>query len=143
PNDPMHHLLRSFLTHLDGAAADPLTVEMRGGALLAACELKLLHAIGLTPQLGSCVRCGDTVGIVAYSAADGGVVCSTCRTPEDRYLAAATHAAAVELLRTALAEIASRDVAGLPDAPTRRAILADIVAETCTAHAGITARRPV
>lgn len=143
PNDAMHHLLRSFLGHLDAAAADAPTIEARGTALLAAFELKLLHAIGLTPQLGSCVRCGDAVGIVAYSAADGGVVCSTCRIADDAFLAAATHGAAVELLRDSLADIAARDLTDRADAPTLRALRTDIVAGTARAHAGVSVRRPL
>jgi DNA repair protein RecO (recombination protein O) len=142
PNEQVHHLLHNFLGQLDAAAADPLAIERRGAALLAAFELKLLHAAGFAPQLGACVRCGDTVALVAFAAGDGGVVCSTCRTPDDRYLDAATHAAAVELTRDALSTIRLRGLDDLPSAPVLRAIATDIVAAMGAAHAGVSPRRP-
>lgn len=42
-------------------------------------RLKLLVAAGLQPHLSSCCQCGDTESIAAFSGADGGAVCATCR----------------------------------------------------------------
>jgi DNA repair protein RecO (recombination protein O) len=41
-------------------------------------RLKLLLAAGVVPQLGSCADCGETEHLRAFSAAAGGVVCSSC-----------------------------------------------------------------
>ena len=48
----------------------------RAGAL--AFRMKLLHAAGLAPQLGSCACCGEAEHLVAFSGAAGGVVCGSC-----------------------------------------------------------------
>ncbi|MCW2950571.1 MAG: recO [Thermoleophilia bacterium] len=139
-NEPVHHLLHNFLGHLDAAAADPTTIEARGRALLAAFELKLLHAGGFAPQLAACVRCGDPDAIVAFDADDGGVVCIACRVPSDRYLSGVTHQAAVELTRDSLSIIRERPLDELPSAPAVRAVRTDIVTAMAAAHAGISRR---
>jgi DNA repair protein RecO (recombination protein O) len=41
-------------------------------------RLKLLLAAGILPQLGSCASCGEAEHLRAFSAAAGGVVCSSC-----------------------------------------------------------------
>ena len=41
-------------------------------------RLKLLLAAGFVPQLGSCVSCGEPEHLRGFSAAAGGVVCSSC-----------------------------------------------------------------
>jgi DNA repair protein RecO (recombination protein O) len=41
-------------------------------------RLKLLLAAGLLPQLGSCATCGEADHLSGFSAAAGGVVCSSC-----------------------------------------------------------------
>jgi len=44
-------------------------------------ELRALDALGLRPQLDTCVRCGkppDGAARVAFHVADGGVVCGAC-----------------------------------------------------------------
>ncbi|MCW2923694.1 MAG: recO [Thermoleophilia bacterium] len=144
-NEGLYHLLRNFLDLLDSTAArtgaEGAGDERRGGALLMAFELKLLHVVGIAPQLGACVRCGDTVGLVAFSPADGGVVCSGCRTGGDSGMDAAVHAAAVELMRTPLAELSTRAEEDLPNQRELRTIDAGIVAPTCLEHAGVRPRR--
>ena len=41
-------------------------------------RLKLLLAAGVVPQLGSCASCGEAEHLGGFSAAAGGVVCSSC-----------------------------------------------------------------
>ncbi|MGO9908623.1 MAG: DNA repair protein RecO [Solirubrobacteraceae bacterium] len=41
-------------------------------------RLKLLLAAGIVPQLGSCAECGESEHLQGFSAAAGGVVCSSC-----------------------------------------------------------------
>ncbi|MDQ6818350.1 MAG: DNA repair protein RecO [Actinomycetota bacterium] len=41
-------------------------------------RLKLLLAAGIVPQLGSCASCGEVEHLRGFSAAAGGVVCSSC-----------------------------------------------------------------
>jgi DNA repair protein RecO (recombination protein O) len=41
-------------------------------------RLKLLLAAGIVPQLGSCAACGEAEHLHGFSAAAGGVVCSSC-----------------------------------------------------------------
>jgi DNA repair protein RecO (recombination protein O) len=146
PNEQLYHLLRNFLDLLDSTAArsgaDAAGDEQRGSTLLVAFELKLLHVVGIAPQLGACVRCGDEVGLVAFSAEDGGVVCSGCRTTGDALLDSATHATAVELMRTSMSELATRDADSLPGMRTLRTVGSGIVAATCLAHAGVRPRQP-
>lgn len=49
-----------------------------GPANLLAFRLKLLLAAGFLPEMVNCARCGSDEGIVAFSAAAGGVVCREC-----------------------------------------------------------------
>jgi hypothetical protein len=69
------------------------------------------------------------------------VVCSGCRTAGDALLDAAVHAAAVELMRTPMAEFATRDADGLPGMRALRTVGSGIVAATCQEHAGVRPRR--
>ncbi len=41
-------------------------------------RMKLLLAAGIVPQLGACVSCGEPEHLRGFSAAAGGVVCSSC-----------------------------------------------------------------
>lgn len=145
PGEPIYHLLRNFLDLLDSTAARSARAadedELRGAALLAAFELKLLHAVGIAPQLGACVRCGDDVGLAAFSASDGGVACSGCRMPHDQSLDAATHEAAVALMRAPMAHVASMPSDDLPSRRAVRTVSSGIVALTCQEHAGVRPRR--
>jgi DNA repair protein RecO (recombination protein O) len=43
-------------------------------------RLKLLLAAGIVPQLGSCATCGEREHLTGFSAAAGGVVCSSCES---------------------------------------------------------------
>ena len=41
-------------------------------------RLKLLLLVGILPQLGACVSCGESEHLRGFSASAGGVVCSSC-----------------------------------------------------------------
>jgi DNA repair protein RecO (recombination protein O) len=147
PSEPLYHLLRNFLDLLDSTAARPAPDatgdERRGSAMLIAFQLKLLHVTGIAPQLGACVRCGDEQeAIAAFRPADGGVVCTGCRTPGDLALDDEVHRAAVELMRTPLAELATRAPDALPGPRALRTVGAGIVGATCLEHAGVRPKRP-
>jgi len=73
PNPPAYNLLCRYLALLD----DPGT---RGVALETALSfrLKLALAAGFSPELASCVRCGEAEHLVGFSGAAGGVVCAGC-----------------------------------------------------------------
>lgn len=146
PSEQLYHLLRNFLDLLDSTAgrAGPHAAadDRRGSSLLVAFELKLLHVIGIAPQLGACVRCGDEVALVAFSAPDGGVVCAGCRTGGDVLLDAEVHGTAIELMRTPMAELAARSPDDLPGLRALRTVGNGIVAATCLEHAGVRPRQP-
>jgi DNA repair protein RecO (recombination protein O) len=145
PSEPTYHLLRNFLDLLDSTAGrqgEGADDERRGAALLVAFELKLLHVVGIAPQLGSCVRCGSESGLCAFSAEDGGVLCAGCRTAGDAMLDAQVHGVAVELMRTPLAELSTRDADALPGLRALRTVGTGIVGATCQAHAGVRPRQP-
>lgn len=63
-------LLASFAPHAPAARSE--------NAL--AFRLKLLLAAGIVPQLGSCASCGEREHLTGFSAAAGGVVCSSCES---------------------------------------------------------------
>jgi DNA repair protein RecO (recombination protein O) len=74
PHPEVFTLLANELTLLAGAGdhAQP------GNAL--AFRLKLLLAAGIVPQLASCAACGEREHLTGFSAAAGGVVCSSCES---------------------------------------------------------------
>ncbi|MFT4034684.1 MAG: DNA repair protein RecO [Patulibacter sp.] len=72
PHPPVFHLLVNYLVGLD---ADPAAAT--SGRHLAF-RLKLLLAAGIAPELGGCASCGADRPLVAFSAADGGLLCTTC-----------------------------------------------------------------
>jgi DNA repair protein RecO (recombination protein O) len=92
PHPEVFALLANQLTLLDsspaypGTAAHPDHVGQPArpsaarpeGAL--AFRLKLLLAAGIVPQLGSCASCGEREHLTGFSAAAGGVVCSSCES---------------------------------------------------------------
>jgi DNA repair protein RecO (recombination protein O) len=54
-----------------------------GRSVVPAFAVKLLSVSGYHPQLQACAGCGSSHGLVAFSAALGGVACEACRR-EDR-----------------------------------------------------------
>ena len=143
PEPEAWHLVRRFLQVVEGLDDSGLERderEARDVALLAAAQLKLLHAGGMAPGLGACIRCGAADGLVAWSPADGGVTCADCRQPGDIRLEPDVHAAAVELTRTPLAEVAAGTHA--PGVRVARLVSDRIVAPLCEHQAGVRPRRP-
>lgn len=81
PHPEVFALLANELTLLAGERA------VAGAANAVAFRLKLLLAAGFLPQLGSCASCGEREHLNGFSAAAGGVVCSSCESaafPLDR-----------------------------------------------------------
>src|SRR5579862_7111231 len=68
-------VFRLLAHHLALLNADPSHARAATGL---AFRLKLLLAAGILPQLASCAACGETEHLRGFSAASGGVVCSSC-----------------------------------------------------------------
>ncbi len=73
PSPAVFRLLANELGLLD---ADPGAHATYANQL--AFRLKLLLAAGLAPQLAACAACGEQDHLVAFSGAEGGVVCAAC-----------------------------------------------------------------
>lgn len=76
-NIPAYNLTANVLALLD---ADPAASRREVGLAFRA---KMLLASGFAPELSSCVHCGATDDLVAFSPSAGGVVCRDCREPGD------------------------------------------------------------
>jgi DNA repair protein RecO (recombination protein O) len=72
PHPEVFTLLANQLALL---ASDPARAVPTTGL---AFRLKLLLAAGILPQLGACAGCGESEHLQSFSAAAGGVVCSSC-----------------------------------------------------------------
>jgi DNA repair protein RecO (recombination protein O) len=72
PHPEVFRLLANELSLLDSDATHAKA------ATGLAFRLKLLLAAGIVPQLASCAGCGETEHLRGFSAAAGGVVCSSC-----------------------------------------------------------------
>ena len=80
-NPAAYNLLCRYLTLLDGEESVNGDGAGDGAASLGtalAFRLKLALAAGFAPELTSCARCGESDGLVGFSGAAGGVVCSSC-----------------------------------------------------------------
>jgi DNA repair protein RecO (recombination protein O) len=108
---------------------DPVHARAANGL---AFRMKLLVAAGIVPQLASCASCGEDEHLRAFSAAAGGVVCSSCEAsafPLDEE--------AYEFLVGAL----GRPLARAPDAAERALRQAErAVVETVAHHAHVRLR---
>lgn len=129
-NEPAFNLVANLLTLLDedGAAA------RREVGL--AFRSKLLLAAGFSPELGSCVDCGSTEGLVAFSPAGGGVVCGDCRTPGAFDFGAPAYSFMSGAIGAPLAEAPSAEASAL------RAV-DKAIAETLAHHANVRVRQLV
>ena len=134
-NEPAFYLTCKLLQTLD---AQPSPEPARVAVLVLAFQLKLLHVTGLAPQLAACTRCGSADNLVAWSAADGGVVCANCREPGDRVLEPSVLGAAAWAMQRPLAEIAISDE--VPTTADVGAVSRHIVEPMCTEHAGFRPR---
>lgn len=95
-------------------------------------RLKLLLAAGIVPQLGSCANCGEREHLNGFSAAAGGVVCSSCESA-----AFALDEEAYTFLVTAL----GRPLAAAPLASPRALQAAErAIRETAEHHAQVRLR---
>jgi DNA repair protein RecO (recombination protein O) len=72
PHPEVFHLLANELSLL---SSDSANARPANGL---AFRMKLLLAAGIVPQLGSCAACGEAEHLRGFSAAAGGVVCSSC-----------------------------------------------------------------
>jgi DNA repair protein RecO (recombination protein O) len=72
PHPEVFRLLVNELSLLNGDAS-----HARPGNGLAF-RMKLLLAAGIVPHLGACATCGEAEHLRGFSAAAGGVVCSSC-----------------------------------------------------------------
>jgi DNA repair protein RecO (recombination protein O) len=77
PHPEVFALLANEMTLLASEPTRP-AASRSGNAL--AFRLKLLLAAGIVPQLGSCANCGEREHLTGFSAAAGGVVCSSCES---------------------------------------------------------------
>jgi DNA repair protein RecO (recombination protein O) len=129
PHPEVYALLASELTLLDLDPARPAAARA-GNAL--AFRLKLLLAAGIVPQLASCASCGEREHLTGFSAAAGGVVCSSCESasfPLDQ--------GAYEFMVAAL----GRPLAEAPDASGRALQMVErAIRETAEHHAQVRLR---
>jgi DNA repair protein RecO (recombination protein O) len=77
PHPEVFALLANQLHLLD---LDPPSPAAARPSNSLAFRLKLLLAAGIVPQLGSCANCGERDHLTGFSAAAGGVVCSSCES---------------------------------------------------------------
>ena len=129
PHPEVFVLLANELTWLAGqAGADELALRPN----VLAFRLKLLLAAGLLPQLGSCATCGERTHLRGFSAAAGGVVCSSCESG-----AFSLDIEAYEFLVAAI----GRPLAAAPAAPVRALTQAErAIRETAEHHAHVRLR---
>jgi DNA repair protein RecO (recombination protein O) len=73
--EPHPEVFRLLANELALLSSDPVHARPANGL---AFRLKLLLAAGILPQLASCVGCGESEDLRGFSAAAGGVVCSSC-----------------------------------------------------------------
>ncbi len=73
--DPHPEVFRLLANQLSLLNSDEAHARPGNGL---AFRLKLLLAAGIVPQLGACAACGELEHLRGFSAAAGGVVCSSC-----------------------------------------------------------------
>jgi DNA repair protein RecO (recombination protein O) len=133
PHPEVFALLANELTLLAGGARHSESgTLMPYAANELAFRLKLLLAAGIVPQLSSCACCGQRRQLSAFSAAAGGVVCSSCESDgfsfdEDAY--------------TFMADALGRPLAEAPQACDRALRQAErAIRETAEHHAHVRLR---
>jgi DNA repair protein RecO (recombination protein O) len=132
PHPEVFALLANQLTLLDLSPAHPAppTAARPGNAL--AFRLKLLLAAGIVPQLGSCATCGEREHLTGFSAAAGGVVCSSCES--------ASFPLGEEAYQFMVAAL-GRPLSGTPDASPRALQAVErAIRETAEHHAQVRLR---
>jgi DNA repair protein RecO (recombination protein O) len=128
PHPEVYALLANELTLL----ASRTHPAAAGAENALAFRLKLLLAAGIVPQLGSCASCGEREHLTGFSAAAGGVVCSSCES--------AAFALGEEAYQF-MVEALGRPLTGTPTASTRALQLAErAIRETAEHHAQVRLR---
>jgi DNA repair protein RecO (recombination protein O) len=128
-DDPHPEVFTLLQSELGLLASGPAAARAENSL---AFRLKLLLAAGIVPQLGSCASCGEREHLTGFSAAAGGVVCSSCESAsfplgEEAY----------QFLVGAL----GRPLAGAPSASDRALRLAErAIHETAEHHAQVRLR---
>jgi DNA repair protein RecO (recombination protein O) len=140
-DDPHPEVYTLLANELSLLAAGPVALNAGPGAPAIAnayvanglaFRLKLLLAVGIVPQLGSCATCGEKDHLSGFSAAAGGVVCSACESGSFRL-----DEAAYEFMVAAL----GRPLAATPSAAPRALGQAErAVRETAEHHANVRLR---
>ena len=133
PHPEVYSLLASELSLL---ACQPAATGQppAGPANALAFRLKLLLAAGLVPHLGSCANCGEREHLTGFSAAAGGVVCSSCES--------ASFALGEEAYAFLVAAL-GRPLADAPVASERALMQAErAIRETAEHHAHVRLRPP-
>ncbi len=74
-SDPHPEVFALLANELSLLSADASQARPANGL---AFRLKLLLAAGIVPQLGACAECGEVEHLQGFSAAAGGVVCTSC-----------------------------------------------------------------
>jgi DNA repair protein RecO (recombination protein O) len=126
PHPEVFRLLSNELALLDDDPAHACPANA------LAFRMKLLLAAGIVPHLGACTTCGESEHLSGFSAAAGGVVCSSCEAssfPLD------------EASYRFLVEALGRPLAQAPDGSDR--VLAQVeraIAETAEHHAQVRLR---
>ncbi len=125
----VYTLLANELTLLASTSTHPAAARPENAL---AFRLKLLLAAGIVPQLGSCANCGEREHLTGFSAAAGGVVCSSCESNSFPM-----GAEAYEFMVGALGQ----PLAGAPSASERALRIAErAIRETAEFHANVKLR---
>jgi DNA repair protein RecO (recombination protein O) len=128
-SDPHPEVFTLLATELALLSADSAHARPANGL---AFRLKLLLAAGIVPQLASCATCGEVEHLGGFSAAAGGVVCSSCE--------AAAFALDEESYRFLVGAL-GQPLAQAPDASERALRQAErAIAETAEHHAHVRLR---
>lgn len=120
-SEEIFDLLLHALTVLADSVPLPSGEELRAVAVPISFQLKLMDALGITPEMTGCVACGesDLGGSTTMSARRGGLLCHRCRAAEGgRRLGTE----AVEFLRAGLFGDLEHAITA-PRPPTRALIL--------------------
>lgn len=139
-NEGAFHLSSSFLRALarttgNATVASQDELRNRSGALLCGYRLKLLHTVGIAPQLTICVRCGEDIAVRhAWSPRDGGTVCDECRIVADAEISESILDTTAWALATSLSAIAGAE--SIPGPQLVSAVEQKVVASICREHAG-------
>jgi DNA repair protein RecO (recombination protein O) len=127
--DPHPEVFRLLANELALLGSDVAQARPANGL---AFRLKLLLAAGILPQLGSCAACGEMEDLEGFSAAAGGVVCSSCE--------AAAFPLAEESYRFLVGAV-GQPLAQAPDASERALRQAErAITETAEHHAHVRLR---